>query len=599
MNAEYKEALEKLRLKQSYGQYLICEDRLKYNADLPKLKIAVLRNYTAEMLEPVLVGEAALMGYAVEVYFGGYDNIFQEVLNQEGALYQFDPDIILLSLWLPSLSSRLTDEFSFFSDAEIEEEKRRILAEIKANIETIKKYSDAVVLINNFTIPSTAAMGIFDTQSRNSQTGTIIGLNLDICDFVSSKQNVYITDLFSLVYKNGYYDSFDPKMWAISKNPFSKTLMVDLAKEWFKFIKALKGKTKKCIILDCDNTLWGGIVGEAGTFGIKLNDDYPGRCYKDFQRELLNLYNRGVLIALCSKNNQEDVTDVLKNNSEMLIKEEHIAAMQINWDNKAENIVRISKQLNIGTDSLVFIDDSPFECNLIMESLPEVDVIRLNEEPSQYAQILRDCGLFNSLSVTEDDRIKTQMYRADIARSELKNTFDSIDDYLRSLHMTAHIGVNDYSLASRVAQLTQKTNQFNLTTKRYTEEDILKFISDENYDVITIRLEDKLAPLGIVGAAIILYHDEMAEIDTFLLSCRAIGRTVENTMMQIMADRATRRKCLLIRGKYIPTSKNILVKELYDSFGLKKVNESDGVCLWENEIEKIEINKQDIITIIE
>lgn len=599
MTMGYEETLEKLKQKQSYGQYLMCEDRLKQSENLPKLKIAVLRNYTAEMLEPIIIGESALAGYSAEVYFGEYDNVFQEVLNPEGALYSFNPDVILLSLWLPNLSPKLTDKFSFVSNAEIDEERQRVFVDIKNYVELIKRFSKAIILINNLIIPSTPASGIFDLQNKNSQTGIIMRLNLDIYDLISSIQDVYIVDLSSLFSKQGYFNSFDNRMWAISKNPFSKTMMVDLVKECFKFIKTLKGKNKKCVVLDCDNTLWGGIVGEVGTYGIKLNDDYPGRCYKDFQNEILNLYNRGVLIALCSKNNQEDVIDVLKNNQDMLIKEEHIAAMQINWDNKATNIIKISEQLNIGIDSMVFIDDSHFECNLIKEKLPEVDVIQLGEEPSQYLQQLRDCGIFNTLNITEDDKIKTKMYQADFKRKEIKDSFLSVDEYLYSLQMKAFVNINDQTLVPRVSQLTQKTNQFNLTTKRYTEGDILKFVNDENFDIISIRLEDKMASLGVIGAVIVEYRDEIAEIDTFLLSCRAIGRTVENIIMQIVMKRAEKKDCKLVRGKYIATAKNTQVKELYDSFGFSKLKESKEECIWQKRIEEIVINEKDIITIIE
>ena len=600
MNTEYLDALVKLKKGGSYGSYVLAESDIlnASETDLPELRIAVLRNYTVEMLTPVIIGEAAMMGFRPNVYIGGYDTVLQEVLDGNSQLYQFKPQIIILTLWLETLSPFISNSFPTMEKSDVEAEEKRIIDMIENCLTSIRRNTNAVVLINNFTLPGTSSLGIYDLQTENSQTQCILKINQMLGDIIKKQASMYLVDLLSIFYKQGYYNAFDTKMWAISKNPLSKTAMVALGKEYSKYIRTIKGNSKKCLVLDCDNTLWGGIVGECGTYGISLGDEYPGRCYKDLQKEILNLYHRGIFLTVCSKNNEEDVHDVFMNNIEMLIKEQHISAWQVNWNDKASNIVKIAESLNIGIDSLVFIDDNEFECNLITENLPEVAVIHLSGESSKYRYLLQDCGYFNSLTITEDDRKRNEMFRAETERKKVHSIALSVEDYLKSLQMKAEFFFNDDTLIPRIAQLTQKTNQFNLTTRRYTEEQIKGFIINDNFDVIAVKLDDKFSSLGIIGVSIIQYCNKTANIDTLLMSCRAIGRNVEDILMREICKAAKVKGCSRITGEYFATKKNSQVELLYKKYGLNIVSNNNSISKWEGAIENLAFGSENYFEVM-
>lgn len=573
-------SLKELKEKPTYTRYLFVEELLKENEFDKKIKIAVLRNYTTEMLTPVIAGEIASISYFPQIQTGDYDNIQQEILSENSNLFKFAPDFIILAIWLENISPKLVKEFNSLTQEKIELEKERIIEEVSVMVSRIREKSPATILLNNFIYPSTSSMGILDLQVANSQLQVINDLNKRLCELVPMYSNTYIVDINSVFYRLGYDNAFDKKAWAISKNPFTKLALIHVGIEYGKYIKTILGKIKKCIVLDCDNTLWGGIVGELGPYNIKLGENYPGICYKDLQREIVNLYERGIIIALCSKNNEADVLEVLRNNEEMVLKEDHLAAYQINWNDKASNVREIVQTLNIGIDSLVFVDDSEFECNLIKSQIPDIDVICLNGDSSTFTSKLRDCGLFNSLILTEDDKKRNKNYRAEFTRRKIKSNATSIEEYLASLDMKVAVRKNCQRDISRIAQLTQKTNQFNLTTKRYNEEQIRNFMLDEGYEVLDVSLQDKISDLGIVGVAILHYLNDVVEIDSFLLSCRAIGRNVEDILFKVSMEAALLKKCKYIHGMYFKTQKNQQVADFYKKFGVplgEKDNQDNSV----------------------
>lgn len=581
-----QESLIALRNKKSYANYLFAEGDLVKSDFEHSLKVAFLRNYTIEMLLPVIKGEIALAGVFPEVYVGEYDNILQDVLQAESPLYRFQPDVICVALNLANLSPKLYQSLPSLTLSEIEVEKENIINYLKKLFAVLHKYSSATIVCHNFFGKGTSSLGILDLQTEMSENQLLAELNQSLYEIVRPYQDSYLVDLFSIVYQLGYTNAFDDKAWAISKNPFTRQALVRIGQEYGKYFSVLSGHIKKCIILDCDNTLWGGIVGEDGCSGIKLGHDYPGCCYQYLQYEILNLYHRGVLIALCSKNNEEDVVEVFQHNHEMVLSLEHIVAYEINWQSKADNIRHLAKRLNIGLDSMVFVDDSAFECNLIREQIPEVDVIQLEGDPSRYAKLIRECGMFNALHLTADDKKRNENYKAEQAREKLRENISSIEDYLESLNMSVRIWVNCQENIPRIAQMTQKTNQFNLTTQRYTDAKIKMFMENPNYDVLAISVEDKVSDLGIVGAIILKYDDEVAAIDTFLLSCRALGRHIEDVLFTYAAKIARKRNCTEVIGCYYKTKKNEQVCDLFDRLGLKRIEEKqNGDIIWRGKLE--------------
>ncbi len=342
-------------------------------------------------------------------------------------------------------------------------------------------------------------------------------------------------------------------------------------------MKALYVTPKKCLVLDLDNTLWGGVIGEAGIEGIDLGPDPAGRSFMEFQQYILSLHNRGIILAINSKNNMEDALNVIKNHPHMILKEENFAAMEINWDDKVKNLKSLASQINIGLDSMVFLDDDDYNREMVRNFLPEVAVVDLPKEFSKYVSTLDGLDYFSTLKITDEDIKKGKMYAQEKQRKNLQENSTDLTEYLALLEMECLIKIDDKENIQRIAQMTQKTNQFNMTTKRYSEEDIDKFIEDENSFVITLSLSDKYGEYGTTGLAIITQDPEWI-IDTFLLSCRILGRSAENALMSEVISLARSKRATEIFGSFIKTEKNIVAEDAFERLGFQKHN--DEILNW-------------------
>jgi len=429
-------------------------------------------------------------------------------------------------------------------------------------------------------LPLFTTLGILDSQNLGYQNHTILNLNQELLTRLKQWRDVYIVDFMSILAHFGGEQGVDERYWYMAHAPIGKRALVPLGQEFGKFFRALRGQTRKCLVLDCDNTLWGGIVGEDGLPGIKLGTAYPGSCYQAFQQEILNLHDRGVILALCSKNNETDVLEVLRQHPDTILHEEHFSTWQINWNDKVTNLKNIASSLNIGLDSLVFVDDNKFECDLVREQLPEILVLQLPSEPSSFTAKLSAGGYFDSLIFSDEDKARNRMYRAEAQRKQLFESTGSLENYLANLQIVAEIGKPDEGAIPRVSQLTQKTNQFNLTTHRYSEGDIRTFCENTQVDVLYLRLRDRISDLGLVGAAIIKYTGQVAEIDTFLLSCRALGRNAEEALLAEVLSLAKSRGCAKVLGSYIPTTKNNQVSGFFLKNGFKLLQEASERSDW-------------------
>jgi FkbH-like protein len=577
--------LEELRRERSHRTYSAVSNLLRKHGPegtgLVPLRIAVLRNFTIEMMLPVLEGELALSGIHAVLYLGGYDTIAQEVLDTGSELYAFHPDFILLAMWLESAAPQLVNRFVSLQPAQITAEIERVSAFVKSMAQTMDAAFKSPVLLNSFPLPAYPGMGILDAQLQNSETASVLELNRRVLDIAREHSNVYVMDLMLVAARLGRAQFFDARYWHMAHAPISGEGLIAVGREYAKFARALNGKTRKCLVLDCDNTLWGGIIGEDGINGIKLGTTYPGSCFAAFQKEILNLHDRGVLLALCSKNNEDDVLEVLRRHPGMELREEHFVAREINWDDKPTNLRRIAARLNIGLDSLVFVDDSSFECAMVRNSLPEVAVIELGSEPSEYAtQIARE-GHFDTLTLSSEDRVRTRMYLEEDERSKLRAAAGSIEEYLGSLGMVACIGPADEMSIPRIAQLTQRTNQFNLTTRRYSDGDIRALAASSDTEVYYLQLRDRVSELGLIGTALVKYSDGDAVIDSFLLSCRAIGRGAEDCLLVRCLEAARERGCRRMIGLYARTAKNGIVARFYSTHGFRVMGQDGDTEQWE------------------
>ena len=369
----------------------------------------------------------------------------------------------------------------------------------------------------------------------------------------------------------GYNHFYSNKMWYVGNMPFSIVgikAIVELIKESY---HSIKGMRKKCMAVDLDGTLWGGVIGEDGVDGIILSSHKEGQRFKDVQKLLLDMKNHGVILAVLSKNNQEDVEEVFEMHPHMLLKKEDFIALEINWNSKAENIKKLADRLNIGLDAFVFLDDNPAEREQMRAMCPEVAVLDFPKDTSMLAGTVKDAYIryFKTLGSTREDSLKTLMYQRNIKRAEVKEQTGSLDEYLRKLGIQADIHIMTSKEEKRVVQLINKTNQFNLTTKRYSEDEVLRLAESSDSVVVTAAMSDIFGDEGIVAVMILKFDGAKAKIDSFLMSCRVMGRKLEDVMVSAVGDwlRTTRPEVLRLNAPYIKTKKNAPVEELYEKLG--------------------------------
>ena len=550
-------------------------------AAFPLLRLAVSRNVTIESIEPYLQYLACDMGFRAEVVLGGFDNFVQESLGSAPDIFRGALDAVLVFTPLPALSPLLDTGFAGLSPVQADDECKRIVALFGAVVNGIRAQTDAMILWHGMEVPVYAALGIQDAQLQGGQAALVARLNEGLRAALAAVGNAFMVNTQACLARVGARQFYDTRYWHLARAPYSRKGLAEIAFEDFKFIRSLKGRTRKCLVLDCDNTLWGGIVGEDGVAGIKLGQNHPGSAFVEFQQEVLSHYHRGVILALCSKNNEEDVWEVFDKHPDMVLKREHIAAWRINWADKPSNLRALASQLNIGCDSLFFVDDSDFECNLVRQQMPEVQVLQLpKERPGEYRWLLAACGAFDLPYLTEEDRQRGALYQAENIRSLARTETTDLDAYCRSLGMALEIGYADAFTIPRIAQQTQKTNQFNLTTRRYTEADIARFSESAEHDVLWLKVTDKFGDMGIVGSCVVSYQGDAAVVGTLLMSCRALGRGVEARFVSEVMHLARQRGAQHMLGQYIATAKNAQVAGFFVSLGFKATASDGEVGEW-------------------
>jgi FkbH-like protein len=353
-----------------------------------------------------------------------------------------------------------------------------------------------------------------------------------------------------------------------------------IAAEWVRYLYPLTGRLAKVLAVDLDNTLWGGVIGEDGMDGIQLSGEHPGAAFQALQRALLDVRRRGILLAIASKNNREDAMEAIEQHAGMLLRARHFAAMRINWQDKAQNLREIAAELNLGLDAIAFLDDNPVERQHVRDAAPEVMVIEVGTDPMDLARAVRDFPAFERLSLSEEDRHRGDYYAADRQRVELETASASKEDFYRSLAQEAELSPVTGATLARVAQLTQKTNQFNLTTRRYSEAQISAMAAEPGCHVLSIRVRDRYCDNGLVGVAITRdrqgAQERVCEIDAFLLSCRVIGRTVETALLAHLCSQARMRGCSTIEGWFLPIKKNAPAKDFYPNHAFEVAEQTDG-----------------------
>ena len=534
------------------------------------VNINFLRNFTIEGIEPFLKNYLYKSDIRPDIVFGNFNNIQQEIFDNDSHIYSANPEIIVVAVCLENL---LPDKSSFGWKSD------ETIAEIKNYINLLLKKTNALIAITTLATPFFSEIGITNIHENNGLIFETEKLNQRIREYVTDNPSrCLVLDVDRMVNILGYDASMDRRFWYSSSAPYKKELLALIASELTRVVRALKGLSKKCLVLDCDNTLWGGIIGEDGINGLKLdNISSPGKIFYDFQKTILALFERGVILCLCSKNNEDDIWTVLDYHPHSLIKRSHISAYRINWNDKATNIQEIANELNLGLDSFVYIDDSPIECGLVKDMLPEVTVLQVPLKLYELPSILFKDGWFDTLQLTAEDKARTRMYKEESLRKTEKLKYIDIDEYLSSLDI--HIEINEAreTEIARIAQLTQKTNQFNFTTKRYSEKEITDFCKSKNHKVFQVKVGDKYGEMGISGVVILQRNIDKGIVDTFLMSCRVLGRKVEFAFIDYCFVKTENDwKVKTWEAYYFPTQKNQQIAEYWTHMGFEITYTENG-----------------------
>lgn len=536
------------------------------------LRIAYQGNHTIEPLPGFLGVRCACERIVTTEWTGEFNQYMQEVLRKDSDLVAFEPDLILLSLDIRDLAPRVHHQLDALDVGEKHAEIDRIVAHVKSWADAAKATTRATLLIANWPSPGYLRAGIADLKARFGEREFFARLNLALFDALRDDLRAHVLDLDRVAGRTGTHQAFSEQMYFLARMPWDTRLLPHVADEMYRYVHALLGRTKKCLVLDLDNTLWGGVLGEEGVDGVEVGPGTPrGEAHAAFQHAILALKRKGIILALSSKNNPDDVHELFAQRS-MPLKENDFAVREINWEHKHDNLRRIAQELNIGLDSLVFVDDNPAECEIVRQMLPMVEVLELPRDPADYAGLLLRHSAFETFRVTGEDRVKAGQYLDHQRRTEQLEATGSLEDYLASLETRIAIRPATAKDAARVHQLFTKTNQFNLTTKRYNAGDVEHFLNDSRFDCRVVDVRDRFGDLGTVGLVLVDRATEEPLLDSFIMSCRAMGREVETAIMnRIKTDYLHDGPYAALLGVYAPTKKNTPVTEFYARQGFEAI----------------------------
>ena len=549
-----------------YSHILKENSRLEYMVNNEKYSIHVLSNIIVNQLGEILEYFLRDRSIPGKVSFADYDNIIQA--SQKSNKY----DAIIIFWEISNYIEGFQYQAEIITKDKLMEIEKKIINEMELVFESLKNSS--LVLFNRFSSMIFSHTNPFCNELEemvNRLNNYIDKKNLD---------NFYFIDIDKAIATVGVSNSVDFRYYYSSKALYTIAFFKDYTNLVLPFFLAVSGKKKKAIIFDCDNTLWRGVVGEDGFDNINLSPNDPvGKIYHEIQSLALSLKNQGIILGICSKNNLTDVERVLNDHSDMLIRNKDLVIKKINWNDKASNLKEISEELNIGLDSIVFIDDSDFEIELVKQKLPQVTTLKVPSKIYEYPHMIRNAqNLFFDISKSNEDQNKTEMYKQQTLRKNAEKNSSNIEDYLLSLALKIRVFFDDKSLVTRMAQMTQKTNQFNLTTNRYTEADLLNFVMKDDFKVICISVSDKFGESGVTGLCILKLdkNKKVAKIDTFLMSCRIIGRNIEYAFMDKIIYLLKKENFFEVYANFKQTMKNDQVSKFYDNCGFKLLDTNDN-----------------------
>src|ERR1700761_4655984 len=556
---------------------------------LSPFRLGVVSNSTLDFIVPSLEASALRHGIALTCIQADYGQVLQEVISPDSLLYSEPLDAVLIAIDYRYFPLR-----SPYGDAKAAATTvQDTISHFDSLRNAVRRNSGAISILQTFALPSEPLFGSFDSVLPGTQRQLLTAINKGLVESVYGTEDV-VVDIASLAENIGLARWHSPAQWNMAKLPFADEFVPVYADYVARVLAALRGKSRRCLILDLDNTLWGGVIGDDGLEGIKVaQGDATGEAYLSVQRMALALRERGVVLAVSSKNNDETARSVFRDHPEMLLREEHLAVFQANWNDKATNIKAIAEELSLGLDAMVFLDDNPAERGLVRKLLPQVAVPELPSDPALYARTLSAAGYFASVTFSQEDAKRADFYQDNARRVNLQKQAGNVDDYLASLNMEIIFQPFDKTGRSRITQLVNKSNQYNLTTRRYTEAEIAQAEADPNCFTLQVRLTDIFGDNGMISVVICRETEpKVWEIDTWLMSCRVLGRGVQDMVLNEILKHAGANNIDRLLGIYIPSARNQMVENHYPLLGFESVDrQPDGSTRWSLQVLGAEVKK--------
>lgn len=556
--------------KSQWRQYLAAQKQLA-NVEFD-MRVAIAGSMTVEPLEPYLGAHLISKKFKPCIAVAPFNQLRQICHDYKQVLGRSDLDAIAL-LW------RVEDLFpatlaACLGNPAAVEDLLRELKELADSVGRLRKSFNGTLIVSTPPYPLLPGFELLEIRQALEGMAVFSAVLQFWTQEIARLERVRILDLHGLMLSLGTKHAHDSRKWLLYRQPYTETFWQEIGRLLGRILAAEKISPKKCIALDLDNTLWGGIIGEDGLQGIQLGEEFPGKAYRDFQQTLVCLKKKGVLLAGASKNNPEDVYEVFDKHDAMILSRKDFAALEIHWDSKVESIRRVAKKLNIGLDSIIFVDDNAKEIGEISERLPDVTCVVVPEELAELPDLFAETDFFDFAEITDEDRRRTEMMAADNARLEIQEAM-SEEEFRRSLNLKIEVFAAQKQHLARVTQLINKTNQFNLTTVRRTQDEVEELVGSKDALVLGMDIKDKYGDYGLVGVTILKKKAKSCVIDTLLMSCRVLGRGAEDTLIAKLAEAAKSLGCDEIRGRYIATSKNAMVKDFYRHFNFQHEPQTD------------------------
>jgi FkbH-like protein len=548
-------------------------------APLQPFRLGLIGNGTLDLLAPVIISSAARHGIALDCVLADYGQITQEALSPASRINAAKPDAVLLAIDYRGLPLRFATGDTAAEQADID----GALGLINTVRGGIRANAGAVCIVQTLAPPPESLFGSFDRVVPGTPRRVIEGVNRALADSLAGTEDLLL-DVAGLAETVGLGTWHSPSQWNMAKLAFADVCLPIYGDHVGRLIGAMRGKSRRCLILDLDNTVWGGVIGDDGVEGIKIaQGDAAGEAHLSVQQMALRLRERGIVLAVCSKNTDEVARAPFRTHPEMLLKEDSFAVFQANWNDKATNIKAIAEELSLGLESMVFLDDNPMERDIVRQMLPQVAVPELPEDPAWYARLLAAGGYFEATTYSNEDRDRAEMYQSNARRVALQKQAGDVDAYLASLQMEIVFAPFDRTGRARISQLINKSNQFNLTTNRYTEADVGAAEDDPAVFTLQVRLIDSFGDNGMISVIICRPGaSEAWDIDTWLMSCRVLGRKVEQMVLREILLHARAHGISRLIGTYRPTERNALVRDHYEKLSFRKLSQQDdGTTIWE------------------